>query len=308
MKHISLDLIRVTEAGAIAGSKWVGSGNKLESDKAATDAMRDRLNGMDFAGKIVIGEGEKDKSYGLFAGEKIGSRWGSCDGYHGKFNDIAIDPIEGTTPTVTSGPEAMSVISVALEGAMFSPSSYYMRKLAYGPEIASKVELKLNDPLERTIELVCSATGKEPEQLLVCILDRPRHHEAIKELRELGCRIKLIQDCDVSGAVAACLPDSDIDILYGIGGSPEAILSACAIKCLGGGLQGQECTKEGESSEPILDENELVKGECAFAGTGITDGSLLRGVKWNRAKPTTNSVFMRSESKTIRWVTAEHGN
>jgi fructose-1,6-bisphosphatase II len=324
MRSISLDLLRVTEAGAIAASKFVGSGDKLGVDKAATEAIRHRFNKMDFAGQIIVGEGEKDKSYGLFPGECVGKRGtphcgqdpsaASVSEYiddlktRPKLYDIAIDPVEGTTPTANSGPEAMSVVAVAEEGSMFSTPYYYMSKLAYGPKIAEKVELNLNDPLSRTIELVSLATGKPNNSIMVCVLNRTRHEKGVQELRDLGVRIKLIQDCDVSGGISACLAESEIDLLWGIGGSPEAVLTACAIKCLGGGLQAQIWDQETETNKgEILKINDLVKSECVFVATGITNGSLLKGVQWTKKGPVTHSVFMRSESGTSRWLTAKHG-
>lgn len=301
MRHINLDLVRCTEGGAIAASKWVGSGDKLAADEAATNALRSRLNKIDFKGKIIIGEGVKDESYGLYYGEEVGSGSSPC-------YEIAVDPIEGTTPTVTSGPEAMSVLGIAEEGTMFFTEEFYMKKLAYGPKIASKVTLSLDDSLENTIKLVSLATDKEPNKVMVCILNRPRHNEAIAALRAMGVRIKLIQDCDVSGAIATCVEDSGIDLLYGIGGAPEAVITACAMKCLGGSLLSQICKKDGSEKGPVLSINDLVGGECAFAGTGITDGSLLNGVKWTKHGPQTHSVFMRSESGTVRFVETRHGN
>jgi len=306
MRHISLDLIRVTEAAAIAASKWVGSGNKEAADKAATDAMRSRLNRMDFAGTVVIGEGEKDESYGLFCGEKVGDYWNRPE----PFNEyeIAVDPIEGTTPTVTSGPEAIATIAVSHANSMFTTPYFYANKLAYGPKISSKVTLDISDPIEKTVESISSAINKKPENIVACVLNRPRHNELISRLRDLGVRIKLIQDCDVSGAIAACMNDNTVDFLAGIGGAPEAVISACAIKCLGGDLQIQCVEKEvWTPAGDVLGLNDLVKGECVFVATGITDGSILKGVRWDHA-PITNSIFMRSESKTIRKITTEHGN
>lgn len=310
MRHISLDLIRVTEAAAISASKWIGSGNKELADKAATDAMRDRLNRMDFAGKIVIGEGEKDKSYGLFTGEEVGRKW-SVRGNHEtpRVYEIAVDPIEGTTPTVTAGPEAIATMAVASEGAMFTTPRFYADKLAYGPKIASKVTLRLDDPIERTVELVSVATGKKFENIVACVLNRPRHDDLIARLRNLGVRIKLIQDCDVSGAVAACIRGNTVDFLVGIGGAPEAVISACAIKCLGGDFQCQIALrdKDWKREGPVMGLEDLVRGPCIFVATGITDGGMLNGVTWNNG-PVTNSVFMRSESGTVRWLTVNHGN
>ncbi|HTL70777.1 MAG TPA: fructose-bisphosphatase class II family protein [Candidatus Eisenbacteria bacterium] len=302
MKDINLDIVRVTEAAAIAASAWVGSGDKKAADKAATDAMRSRLNGIDFKGRVVIGEGIKDESAGLFAGETVGSERSL------KVYDLAVDPIEGTRPTAHSGPEALSVMAVAEKGALFSTSEFYMNKFAYGPEIARKTILSITDPLEKTIRLVSKATGKEPRRIMVCLLDRPRHEPLVAELRGLGVRIKLIQDCDVSAAIAACLPESGIDLLCGIGGAPEGILTACAIKCLRGEFQAQIVHKDGSVEPRILSLDDLVSGECVFSATGITDGSLLRGVRYTPQGPVTNSIFMRSASGTVRRLTAYHGN
>lgn len=306
MKDITLSMIRVTEAAALAASRWVGSGNKEQADKAATDAIRCRMNGLPFMGNVMIGEGKKDKSYGLFYGDKVGAG-------HGPTYDIAVDPIEGTTPTVESGPEAISALGVAVEGSMFHTEKFYMKKLAYGPAIKSKVTLSLNDPIERTLELVSKATGKKHEDIMVCILDRIRHRSWIQKMRDLGVRIKLIKDCDLTGALATCRSSSGVDLLWGIGGAPEAILTACAMKCLDGDFQAQIATSvngwmdhavEGE----VLFADDLVKGECAFVATGITDGSLLRGVRYEGIKPVTHSILMRSESGTVRWVETFHGN
>jgi len=306
MKLLGLDLVRSTENAAIAASHWIGSGDKLEADKAATEAIRRRLNKMDFRGKIAIGEGIKDGSYGLYCGEHVGFYKDDDDR---AAIDIAVDPIEGTRPTVTSGPEAMSTIAVADEGSMFRTEQFYMNKLAFGPFIAKTVQLNINDPIERTIQLVSLANGKKITDIMVCILDRPRHVEVIERMRKLGVRIKLIQDCDVSGAIAACLPDRGIDLLYGAGGSPEAVLTACAVKCLGGGFQAQLCDKDGKIlDDKVYRQDDLVVGNCVFAATGITDGSLLKGVRFSEFGPITNSVFMRSESGTVRWLTSYHGN
>ena len=304
MRHISLDLIRVTEAGAISASNWVGSGEKEKADKAATDAMRERLNGIDFLATIAIGEGEKDRSYGLFAGEHVGK---GSERY-----EIAIDPIEGTTPTVNSGPEAISTIAIAHENCMYKTSCFYARKLAYSKSIKKKVaELSVSEPIEVTLERISIGMNRPYKKINVCILKRERHMEIIEKMRRIGVRIKLINDCDVSGAIAACLPNSGVDVLYGIGGAPEAVLTAAALKCLGGGFQTQDVQEEGGKwveKSPVLEMEDLVKGECIFVSTGITDGSILKGVRWADKGPITNSVFMRSESGTVRWLTVEHGN
>lgn len=302
-----LALLRATESAAIAASHWVGTGDKLQADKAASEAMKNRLNQLDFAGKILIGEGKKDKSYGLFAGEKVGKRTNTPDA---KFYDLAVDPIDGTRPTVTSGPEAMSVLAIAQEKALFTTEAFYMHKIAFGPEIARETMLSLTDPLDITIERISVATGKAPSKIVVCLLDRPRHEKFIAELRKLDVRIKLIQDCDISGAIATCLSSSGIDLLFGIGGAPEAVITACAMKCLGGGFQAQMANAEGKvmSSNKVYSIEDLVKGPCAFAATGITSGSLLQGVRFTNRGPVTSSVVMRSESGTVRWITAYYGN
>ncbi len=303
MKLLGLDLVRSTEDAALAASAWIGSGDKLKADKAATEAMRNRLNKTEFSGQIVIGEGKKDESYGLYCGELVGS----LKTMHTL--DIAVDPIEGTRPTVTSGPEAISTIAMAGPDCMFNTEEYYMNKLAYGVSIAKTVQLSINDPIENTIKYVSLASGKKINDIMVCILDRPRHAEVVERMRKMGVRIKLIQDCDVSGAIAACLPDTGIDLLYGVGGAPEAVLTACAVKCLGGGFQAQLADKDGKVIDgKVYDQNDLVKGHCVFAATGITDGSLLKGVRFSEFGPVTNSVFMRSESGTVRWLTSSHGN
>ncbi len=302
MRNINMDLVRVTEVAAIAASKWVGSGDKIAADKEATEAMRERLNRLDFRARIVIGEGKKDDSYGLFAGEVVGKG----PKKNSKIYEIAVDPIEGTRPTVTSGPEALSVRE---EKSLFETGEYYMNKLAYGPEIASKTKLNIKDPVEANLRKISRALGKKMNQIMVCILDRPRHEKMILEMRKLGVRIKLIQDCDVSGAIAACLPESGIDLLMGVGGAPEAVITACAVKCLRGDFQAQIADVKGKlRSEKVYHLKDLVRGECVFAATGITSGSLLRGVRYTNKGPVTNSVFMRSESGTIRWLMAYHGN
>jgi fructose-1,6-bisphosphatase II len=305
MKDLNLDFVRVTEAAAIAASAWVGSGDKASADRAATDAMRDRLNGLDFSGVIAIGEGIKDKSHGLFFGERIGRR---CSFSNAKCYELAVDPIDGTRPTANSGPEAISVLSVAEKDALFKTPEFYMNKLAYGPELAKRVKLSLEDPVEETVRRAAEASGREPSQLVVCVLDRPRHEKLIGRLRASGVRIKLIQDCDISGAIATCLPDSGIDLLYGIGGAPEGVITACAMKCLRGGFEAQVVRGDGSFDKTLLGIEDLVKGDCAFSATGVTTGSLLKGVRYTDRGPVTHSVFMRSSSGTIRWLTVYHGN
>jgi fructose-1,6-bisphosphatase II len=222
--------------------------------------------------------------------------------------DIAVDPIDGTRPTVNSGTEAMSVVAVGQLDKMFFTPEVYMNKLAYGPQIASKIDLNLTDPIRVTLEKVSAVTGKSIPQIMVCVLDRPRHEPLVKEIRKIGARIKLIQDCDVSGAIATCFPESGIDILCGVGGAPEGVITAAAVKCLRGGLQVQVMNKECKIMDSkIYSMNDLVVGSCAFAATGITNGSMLKGVHLVQNRPMTHSIFMRSESGTLRWLTTHHG-
>jgi fructose-1,6-bisphosphatase II len=303
MRQFSLDLVRVTEAAAIAAAAWVGSGNKILADRDATDAMRDRLNSIDFCAMVQIGEGKKDESYGLFNGERVGANKGEPE------FDIAVDPIDGTRPTVTSGPEAISVMAVGKTGSMFCTEEHYMHKLAYGPACAEQGDLNILDPLDVTLRKVSKATGKDLKKLIVCILDRDRHADSIAKMRALGVRIKLIQDCDISGAISACRPESGIDLCVGIGGAPEAVITAAAMKCLGGGFQAQIVNKKDLSLQPrVFHIEDLMKGDCTFVATGITDGSLLRGVRTTERGPLTHSIVMRSESGTMRFIEARHGN
>ena len=304
MKDIHLEVVRVTEAAAIAASAWTGSGDKKAADKAATEAMRERLNTIDFAARIIIGEGIKDESAGLFAGESVGKLAGKAE----KIYDIAVDPIEGTRPTANSGPEALSVLAVAEKDSLFSTREFYMNKLAYGPQILQKTKLSIVDPIKRTIDLVSKATGKNVRNIVVCVLDRPRHETLIADLRQIGVHIKLIQDCDVSAAIASCQSESGIDLLCGVGGAPEGVITACAIKCLRGDFQAQIMKADGKPESKVYDLDDFVKGPCAFAATGITNGSLLRGVRYTSKGPVTSSVFMRSISGTVRWIRSYHGN
>lgn len=313
MKDISLDLIRVTEVGAISASQYIGSGDKLAADKAATESMRARFNKMNFCGRVVIGEGKKDESYGLYEGELVGTRKDGLPGVNLKVPyeyDIAIDPIDGTTPTVKGGPEAISTLAVSNKNCMYTTDAHYMLKAAIGPKSASRFE-KLNFlslPLEEIVTTLSKGLNKPLNEITVCILDRNRHSLYIKTLRKLGCRVKLIQDCDVSGAIATCLPDSGVDLYYGIGGAPEAVLTAAAMKCFAGSrFEVQHVDENLTPEDDILIKDDLIKGTCLFIATGITDGSILNGVRY-RGGTRTHSVFMRSQSGTVRWIEAYHGN
>lgn len=301
MKPDMLNLIRVTESAAVAASAWIGGGDKEKVDFVATEAMRTRLNQMAFKGVIRIGEGKKDNAPGLFCGEIVGAERNEL-GY-----DLAVDPVDGTTQTSVGGAEAMSVIAIADKDCMLQSEEHYMLKLAYGPTL-DHICLDLQRPLGDNIKMAAKAFDKPVDKLTVCLLNRPRHEQYVREISDLGCRVKLIQDCDISAAIATCRPKSGVDLLFGIGGTPEAVLTACAMKCMGGGLQTQVWDKDARSVKgQVFLTEDLVKGHCCFAATGVTDGSLLRGVRWKRG-PVTNSVFMRSESGTVRFVETEHGN
>ena len=310
MKNYHLDLIRATEAGAIYAAQWVGRGDKESADLAATEAIRDRLNKIDFCAQIAIGEGKKDESHGLYQGEIVGIDRNLSDGFE---YSIAVDPIEGTTPTAKGGYEAMSVIALANIGAMYQTETFYMNKLAVGPQVADYVQrVGLDQDVATNVAIVAAALGKQPQHVTVCVLDRPRTKPLVEELRKIGCRIKFISDCDVTACIATCVPDSGIDMYWSVGGAPEAVIAAAAMKCMGGSLQCREMVVNGDSctalEERILKIEDLVKGDCMFAATGITDGQLLKGVRFTSNGPVTSSIAMRSESGTIRRMITEHGN
>jgi fructose-1,6-bisphosphatase II / sedoheptulose-1,7-bisphosphatase len=315
MKPLHLEMIRVTEAAAIAASAQVGRGDKIAADYAAVAAMKNRLDSIDFAGEVVIGEGEKDGAPGLFTGEKVGQGWdidhnGEVILYEPQdIYDIAVDPLDGTTQTAKGGYEAMSVMAVGEQGGLLKSDGWYMQKLAVGPEVAKRVKLNIRDEVENTIGKVSLALAKDVTRVTVCVLDRPRHESLVQRLRGMGCRIKLIQDCDVSAAIATAIFDSGIDIYLGIGGAPEGVIGAAALKCLRGDFQGIMCNKEGKvEDDKVYYMEDLAKGDVIFCATGVTDGSMLKGVRWTSAGPMTHSLLMRSESGTVRWIMAHHGN
>jgi fructose-1,6-bisphosphatase class II len=304
---MNLDLLKVTENAALAASKLVGRGDKIKADLEATLAMRDALNQLDFAGKIVLGEGRKDDAPGLFEGELVGKIWKGPDAELTDYYDIAVDPLDGTTPTAKGGYEAMSVIALGCSNCLFSAADYYMNKLAVGLQVAGKVDLSITDSISRTIKLISLATKKPPVHITVCVLDRPRHDKLVEELRLLGCRIRFIQDCDVSGALCTALLDSGIDVYMGIGGTPEGVIAAAALKCLKGSFQGMLCDKEGNIvDDTVYKMEDLVKGDVTFCATGVTDGSLLKGIRYTANKSITHSVLMDSASSATQWITTEH--
>jgi fructose-1,6-bisphosphatase II len=308
-RNLALELVRVTEAAAIAGGHWVGFGDKNLADGAAVDAMRSLLSTVHFNGIVVIGEGEKDEAPMLFNGERVG------DG-SGPLCDVAVDPIDGTRLTALGINNALAVLAVAERGTMFDPSAvFYMEKLVTGPEAADMVDLRL--PVKQNLHLIAKAKGKKVSQLNVMVLDRDRHKPLIEEIRAAGARTKFIMDGDVAGAIAAAREGTDVDALMGIGGTPEGIVAACAIKTLGGVIQGrlwptsddekQKAIDAGHDLDRVLSTDDLVTSDnCYFAATGITDGDLLRGVRYNKDKVLTQSIVMRSKSGTIRVVDGEH--
>jgi len=306
IKNYHLDLVRVTEAGAIAAADWVGRGNKEAADRDATTEMRDRLNSIDFSAEIAIGEGIKDDSFGLFESERVGLYRDKKDPEF----EIAVDPIEGTTPTAKGGYEAMSVIALGQKGAFHKTPVFYMSKIAVGPRTAKKVRVSLANNVTTNVSLVAAALQKDIKRVTVCCLDRPRHSKLVDELRSIGCRVKFITDCDVSACIACCQWGSGIDMYIGTGGSPEAVIAAAAMKCMGGYLQCQEWDNEtGKPVEgaPLLEIDDLAKGPVIFCATGITDGKLLKGVNYENG-PVTHTLAMRSSSGTVRHITTEHGN
>ena len=308
-RNLAMELVRVTEAAALAAARWVGKGDKLGADGAAVDAMRVVLQTVSMDGVIVIGEGEKDEAPMLYNGEQVG------DGAPPQV-DIAVDPVEGTTLTSLGRGNALSVIAVAERGTMFDPGAcFYMNKLAVGPEAKGSIDIT-RSPTDN-LHSVAKALGKSVRDVTVVVLARPRHDDLIAEIREAGARIRLIQDGDVAGAISTAWPDAGVDILMGIGGTPEAVISAAALKCMGGEQQGQlnpltddqrkAALEAGDDLDAILQTDDLVKGNnCFFAATGITDGDMLRGVHYDGKGATTQSLVMRSKSGTVRRVDARH--
>ncbi len=308
-RNLAMELVRVTEAAALAAGRWIGHGDKIAADGAAVDAMRLMIDTVSMSGTVVIGEGEKDDAPMLFNGEEVGNG-------EGPGTDVAVDPIDGTTLTAVGQPNALAVIALAERGAMFFPgSAVYMEKIACGPDAAGAIDITL--PPEENVRRVAKAKDVGPEDIAVTILDRPRHAEMIAAVRSVGARVFLISDGDVAGAIAAAAPRSGVDLLYGIGGTPEGVIAAAALKCLGGEMQGRLYPRDDAERRTLLDEgfdldavlstDDLVSGEHVFfAATGITDGALLRGVQYWPDGATTYSMVMRSRSGTLRYVEAHH--
>lgn len=297
-RNLALELIRVTETAAIAAAPWVGRGEKNLADKAAVEAMREMINTVDMAGVVVIGEGEKDQAPMLHNGEHVGNQQGpSCD--------VAVDPIDGTSLTANGMNGAISVIALSPRGTMFDPqTSFYMNKLVTGPEAARVIDISASTA--DNIKAVAKAKNLAISDVTVVVLNRPRHEELIREIRAAGARIRLIQDGDVAAAIETARPNTGIDLLMGIGGTPEGVITAAAMICLGGAIQGQ-LHIDGKRSGAILHTKDLVNSEDVFlAATGITDGELIRGIRYTSFGAISQSIVMRGQSKTVRLIETEH--
>jgi len=310
-RNLALELVRVTEAAALASGRWLGKGDKNAADQAAVDMMRKVLNSVRMDGVVVIGEGAKDEAPMLFCGERIG------DGSSSMEVDIAVDPLDGTSLTAQGRNGAVSVIALASRGSLFDPGPVmYMDKLAVGPGIPAHT-VSLNFTVEENLKAVVSALNKPVSDVTVVVLDRPRHAALIHQIREAGARIRLISDGDVGGAIEVAKPDPSIDILMGIGGTPEGVIAAAALKCLGGSIQGRLCPRNDEERaealrlgynlETILHTEDLCKGDdIFFAATGVSDGDLLQGVRYTSGGAHTNSLVMRCKSGTVRYIQTFH--
>jgi fructose-1,6-bisphosphatase II len=309
-RNLALELVRVTEAAALAAARLIGRGDKEEADQAAVDGMRHQLRSISMDGVVVIGEGEKDEAPMLYNGEEIG------DGTPPPV-DIAVDPLEGTRLTALGMPNALAVIALSERGSMFDPGPcVYMEKIAGGPEVADLLDL--DRPLSETVKLVAERKGTDVRDVMVVVLDRPRHQEVIDEIREAGARVRLILDGDVAAALLAATDATAVDLLWGIGGTPEGVISAAALKCIGGQLLGRLWPRDDEETQAALDAgydleqiltvDDLVRSDnCFFSATGVTDGDVLQGVRYQgRAGASTESLVMRSRSGTVRRVSARH--
>jgi fructose-1,6-bisphosphatase II / sedoheptulose-1,7-bisphosphatase len=306
-----LEMVRVTEAAAVAASHLIGRGDEKAADAAAVTAMRAALNTLAIDGTVVIGVGERDEAPMLFIGERVGAAQGD-----GPRIDIALDPLEGTTITAKAGANAMAVLAIAEQGCLLNAPDVYMDKLAVGPGYPDGV-IDLGRSPSDNVRAVAAAKGVGPSEIMTCVLDRPRHEKLIAELRSLGCGIQLIPDGDVAGVIAVTNPDTGIDLYLGSGGAPEGVLAAAALRCVGGQLQGRLLFRNDdergraarwgvEDLHRIYHLDDLAKGDCIFAATGVTNGSLLAGVHRRKDKITTDSVVMRASTGTVRWVKGEH--
>jgi fructose-1,6-bisphosphatase II len=308
-RNLAMELVRATESACLAAARWVGRGDKNAADRAAVEAMRLSLSTVAMDGVIVIGEGEKDDAPMLYNGERVGD--GSAPEV-----DVAVDPIDGTTLTAQGKTNALSVIAVADRGSMLDPGpSFYMDKIAVGPDAVGAIDITAT--ATQNLRWIAKAKGEEVRDLTVVILDRPRHADLIGEIRASGCRIRLISDGDVYGSVATCWPDAGADALFGIGGTPECVVSAAAMKAMGGEIQAQFAPQSDEERRAMTDagfdlsrvfgQDDLIRSDnCFFAATGLTDGGLLRGVRFDGTGAQTQSLVMRSRSGTVRMIDAHH--
>ena len=308
-RNLALEFVRATEAAALSSALWMGKGNEKSADQAAVEAMRKAFSIIDMDGTVVIGEGERDEAPMLYIGEKVGSG-------KGMKLDIAVDPLEGTTITARGEPNAMSVLAAAPAGCLLNAPDTYMDKIAVGPRCVGAVDLDAS--VHENLHAVAKKLDKPIDEVTVIILDRERHKETIEQIRKCGCRIRLIRDGDIAGALAPAIEDSGVDILFGIGGAPEGVVAAVALKCLGGEIQGRLKFRNEEEKQRAkkmgikdLDEkytiNELVKGnEAMFAATGVTDGTILKGVQFLSHGAKTHSIVMRAKTKTVRFIEARH--
>jgi fructose-1,6-bisphosphatase II len=303
-----MELVRVVEAAALASARWMGRGKKDEADDAATTAMRGVFDTVPMKGTVVIGEGEMDEAPMLYIGEKLGTGYGPRV-------DVAVDPLEGTNIVAAGGWNALAVIAIADHGCLLNAPDMYMNKIAVGPEAVGKVDI--NASVTDNLKAVAKAKNKDIQDVVATCLDRPRHEKIIREIREAGARIRLINDGDVAAAINTAFDKTGVDILFGIGGAPEGVLAAVALKCLGGELQGQllpqndeeaeRCKSMGLDVSKILLMDDLVRGEDAiFAATGVTEGELLRGVQFKGGYGTTHSLVMRAQSGTVRFIEGRH--
>ncbi|MCT2046034.1 class II fructose-bisphosphatase [Corynebacterium sanguinis] len=308
-RNLALELVRVTEAAALASGRWVGRGKKNEGDGAAVDAMRKMINSVTMDGIIVIGEGEKDEAPMLYNGEKVGNG-------EGALVDLAVDPVDGTRLMAEGRPNAIAVIAAAERGSMYNPKdAFYMNKIAVGPEAAGKIDITAS--VADNVRAVAAAKGVKPSEVTVVVLDRPRHQKLVAEIREAGAKVRFIMDGDVAGAISAAQDTNSIDLMMGVGGTPEGVIAACALKCLGGEIQGQLAPQNDEERERVLAAghdldrvllmDDLVSTDNTyFAATGVTNGDMLRGVSYRKTGATTRSLVMRGTSGTVRYVESIH--
>jgi fructose-1,6-bisphosphatase class II len=313
-RNFALEFVRVTEAAALSSARWMGRGDEKSADHAAVESMRNVLNTVEFDGRVVIGEGERDEAPMLFIGEKVGR-----GGPGSPKMDLALDPLEGTTICARGSTNALSILAIAEEGHFLHAPDVYMKKIAVGPEAAGVIEL--DAPPTMNLKAIAKAKKCDVADLTVVILDRPRHEELIREVRGAGARIFLIGDGDVSAAIATAMPDSGVDVMMGIGGAPEGVISAAALKCIGGDFQGKlvfdNTSHNGDQRErarqmgvsdvnKVFLRDELARGNVMFCATGVTDGTMLKGVRFSGTGAKTHSMVMRSETGTIRMIEAEH--